>query len=530
MKTRPRLRPFLGAGLLVASASVIAVFLGSHGGTEWSRANPATLPNIILIQTDDQTLASLNRETMPATTRLLADRGTRFSNYVVSSPLCCPSRASLLTGQYPHNHRVISNAPGYSALEEKRNTLPAWLQRAGYRTAHVGKFLNRYDQYPTDPEDPAPGWDEWVTMLPPYSYFDYDLAVNGERVDYGDADSDYLTTVLNRHAKRLVKEQLPRKRPLFLELDQFAPHGQTTALAGGCGRSALPLPGDFRRFARAQLPSPPSFDEADVSDKPSFRQIVGQLPAARTEGMRENYRCRLATLRAVDRGIRRVYNAVKNSGEADRTVFIFTSDNGFLQGEHRIPAQKAQPYEEAVRVPLLIKVPRGLRGGIERVRNVDETAANIDLAPTILQLARGEPCRSKSSCRTMDGRSLLGLLTRRSTAWPEDRAILLGFTSGHQKNAKGESCNFSALRTGDRSYVEYRAIPNPRSGRCQATEEFEFYDLDRDPYQLDNLADPEDGPSPDGSEPSLETRLANLEDCAGIAGRDERVDERPYCE
>ncbi len=518
--------------MLLALALAGVALLGGRDTTEWSRADPAGLPNIVLIQTDDQTLASLNRKTMPRTMRLLADRGTTFNNHAVASPLCCPSRASLLTGQYPHNHRVLANSPGYQALDGKRNTLPAWLQRAGYLTAHVGKFLNRYDQYLTRSAAAAPGWDEWVTMLPPYGYFDYDLGVNGKRVSYGNTRSDYLTTVLNREARRVVAEQLPRKRPLFLALDQFAPHGQTTEKAGGCGLSAVPLPGDFRRFARAQLPSPPSFDETDMSDKPSFRRILSRLPEGRIASMRENYRCRLGTLRAVDRGVGRIYHAVKSAGEIDRTVFIFTSDNGFLQGEHRIPAQKAQPYEEAVRVPLVIKVPRGFRRGTERVNEIDEATSNIDLAPTILQLARGEPCRSKTTCRVMDGRSLLGLLTRRSLAWPEDRAVLLEFTSGHQRNNVEESCNFSALRTVEYSFVEYRSIPNPRTGRCQTTEQYELYDLGSDPYQLDNLATETESAAAaiDGQQRSLALELADLGRCAGIAGRDDHVDDRPYCE
>ncbi|HEX6141383.1 MAG TPA: sulfatase, partial [Geminicoccaceae bacterium] len=374
-----------------------------HADPEVSGAGEPTRPNIVVIQTDDQTAASFNRRTMPATTRLLADGGTAFSEYVVASPLCCPSRASLETGQYPHNNAVVSNSPGYGALAGKHNTLPTWLGRAGYRTAHVGKYMNNYDKFARDPAAAAPGWDEWVTMMPPYSYFGFELAENGERVRYAESRGDYLTTVLNRSAARIARDFAAEPEPFYLQLDHFAPHGQSVDKRGSCGRTALPLPGDFRRFARERLPLPPSFDEGDVSDKPPFRRLLNRLPAGRIESIRDNYRCRIASLRAVDRGVARIHRAIGRAGELDDTVFLFTSDNGFLQGEHRIPAQKAQAFEEAIRVPMVIRAPDSVRAGVPSVPEIDLPTANLDLAPTFLELAGAKPCRAPGLCRTLDG-------------------------------------------------------------------------------------------------------------------------------
>jgi N-acetylglucosamine-6-sulfatase len=519
--------PILGLLALVI-AGLIA--LASSRSSEEVIAEPGERPNLIVIETDDQTLASLNRKTMPATTALLADRGTMFSEYVVSSPLCCPSRATLLTGQYPHNHGIVSNSPGYSDLRQKDNLLPVWLQRAGYVTAHVGKYLNNWEREVADPTEPLPGWDEWVTMLPPYSYFDYSLGVNGRQFSFGNRRSEYLTTVLNRRAARIVRERAPGPAPLYLQVDQLAPHGQSEQERGSCGLTATPLPGDFRRFAREQLPRPPSFDEEDVSDKPPFRQLLDRLPASRLRSVRANYRCRLASIRAVDRGIRRLHAAIKAAGELDRTVFVFTSDNGFLQGEHRVPAQKAQAYEEAVRVPMVVRTPRSVRGGTERVPRVDVPTANIDLAPTILDIASARPCRDVGSCRTLDGRSMLGLIRGRTRHWPQNRGILLGFSSGHRRNARGESCRFSGIRTGARSYVEHVSVPDPATGTCEPTYERELYDLENDPYQLENL-DRDDGPGWGRREgAALAARLSELERCAGVEGRDTQREGLPFCE
>jgi arylsulfatase A-like enzyme len=519
---------FAAAAVLLCAALIAFVAL-RHADPETSGADEPIRPNIVVIQTDDQTAASLNRRTMPATMRLLADKGTTFSEYVTASPLCCPSRASLETGQYPHNHGIESNSPGYGNLVGKHNTLPTWLQRAGYRTAHLGKTMNNYPEFARDEADPAPGWDEWVTLLQPYSYYDYELAENGERVEYGDSRGEYLTTVLNRKAARIAREFAAGPDPFYIQLDQLAPHGQSEEKRGSCGKNALPLPGDFRRFAREQLPEPPSFDEEDVTDKPEFRRLLDRLPEARVQGIRDNYRCRIASLRAVDRGVERIHRELGRAGELGNTVFVFTSDNGFLQGEHRIPGQKAQAFEEAIRVPMVIRAPRAVRDGLPREPESDVPVANIDLAPTFLELAGASACRDADRCRTLDGRSLLPLLQGSGMGWPRQRGILTTFESGHKKNTASESCAFGAVRTPAFSYVEHSAVPDRETGVCAPADERELYDLRNDPFQLDNL-DADERAEVREVKLGLAIRLAALSRCAGIEGRDERTEDRSFCE
>jgi N-acetylglucosamine-6-sulfatase len=523
-----RLAGFIGATSLLA-AVVVGLAVLTHADPEVTGAGEPTRPNFVVIQTDDQTAASFNRRTMPRTSRLLADRGTIFSEYVVSSPLCCPSRAALETGQYPHNNGVVSNSPGYSELLGKHNTLPTWLRRAGYRTAHLGKYMNGYDRFSGDGARRAPGWDEWVTLLQPYSYYGYELGVNGERVRYGDSRGDYLTTVLNRSATRIVRKFAEAGDPFYVQLDHLAPHGQSVEKRGSCGRTALPLPGDFRRFAREKLPAPPSFDEDDVSDKPPFRRLLGRLPAGRVESIRDNYRCRIATLRAVDRGVARIHRALGRAGALDDTVIVFTSDNGFLQGEHRIPSQKAQAFEEAIRVPMVVLAPDSVRAGTLREPVLDVPVSNIDLAPTFLEMAGARPCREPGRCRTLDGRSLVPLLTGRPDRWPRERGILTRFESGHRRNTPSESCAFSAIRTLSFTYAEHSAVPDRKSEVCRPATERELYDLRSDPYQLQNLEADERAEVRE-VRLGLEIRLAALAACAGIEGRDAPVGDRPFCE
>src|SRR5918995_5042326 len=174
-----------------------------------SAAKPAQRPNVVLIQTDDQAASTLRRETMPNVLDRVAARGTSFTDAIVTTPLCCPSRASLLTGQYAHNHGVLRN--DYRQLREKGNTLPAWLRRSGYRTIHVGKFLNVYRKARGPETRPAPGWDVWQTVQEPNTYYDYELSVNGKEVRFGSSDGEYLTDVLSRKAARLVRRNAPRE-------------------------------------------------------------------------------------------------------------------------------------------------------------------------------------------------------------------------------------------------------------------------------------------------------------------------------
>jgi N-acetylglucosamine-6-sulfatase len=526
----PRGRLALGAGIALAA---LAVSVAAAGSSDAGRPSAAKRPNIVVVVTDDQTLASLNATTMPATVGLMGDGGTEFTNAVATTPLCCPSRATLLTGQYAHNHGTLANTPGYEALRHKANTLPVWLERAGYVTAHVGKYLNRYKASVDDPAENPPGWEEWHTVLDPartfVRYYDYRLAENGKITRVGDRPRDYITRVINRRAVEMVRTYAPKRRPLYLQVDHRAPHTEAGTNSGPpCGGLVPPDPRDTAAFSDEPLPRPPSFDEEDVSDKPSFVSRLPRLAPTTIATIERRYRCALASLVAVDRSVSKLVAALRRAGELDDTVIAFTSDNGFFFGEHRIPEQKTRPYEEALRVPLLIRVPERYRGGAAATPEVSEPVSNVDLAPTILDLAGARPCRAAGRCRVMDGRSLRGLIGG-DAAWPADRAIVVEFDAGPRAR-RALVCRYSGVRVEGAIYIRHTAAADPATGDCEPIDEVEHYDLAADPYELDNLHPP-GSVAPDGTaEVALEQRLERLRDCAGIEGRDPRQRGRPYCE
>jgi N-acetylglucosamine-6-sulfatase len=526
----PRGRLALGAGIALAA---LAVSVAAAGSSDAGRPSAAKRPNIVVVVTDDQTLASLNATTMPATVGLMGDGGTEFTNAVATTPVCCPSRATLLTGQYAHNHGTLANTPGYEALRQKANTLPVWLARAGYVTAHVGKYLNRYKASVDDPAEIPPGWEEWHTVLDPartfVRYYDYRLAENGEITRVGDRPRDYITRVINRRAAAMVRTYAPRRRPLYLQVDHRAPHTEAGTNSGPpCGGLVPPDPRDAAAFSDAPLPRPPSFDEEDVSDKPSFVSRLPRLAPDTIATMERRYRCALASLLAVDRGVGKIVAALRRAGELGDTVIAFTSDNGFFFGEHRIPEQKTRPYEEALRVPLLIRVPERYRGGGPAAQQVPAPVSNVDLAPTILDLAGAKPCRAAGRCRVMDGRSLRGLIGG-GDSWPADRAIVVEFDAGPRAR-RALVCRYSGVRVDGAIYIRHSAAADPVTGDCEPIDEVEHYDLAADPYELDNLHPPGLVAPDVAEEVELEQRLERLRDCAGIEGRDPRQQGRPYCE
>jgi N-acetylglucosamine-6-sulfatase len=506
----------------------------------WSSASPAQAhadrPNIIVIQTDDQGAGTTTRRIMPKLFHRIGQRGTTFSDYVDSGPLCCPSRAVLLTGQYGHNNGVLWDNPNpYGDLREKHNTLPVWLQRAGYRTAHIGRYLNLYARGVANDDEIPPGWDEWHTLLEPFNYYDYVLHDNGRAHHYGEDPSDYLTRVLNRKAVGLIHRWSPSRRPFFMEVDQFAPHNTGGGWVPGCDDTATPDPRDADLFENKPLPRPPSFNEADVSDKPAYIRAQEPISGPVLRSMTAGYRCRLASLRAVDRGIGSMVHALKLEHELRNTAFLFTSDNGWLQGEHRVVDKKVDPYEEALHVPFVVRLPASARprGGVPA--RLPTTVANIDIAPTILRLANASPCSSKHHCRTLDGRSVVKAIRSRGRRWPKHRGILLELEAhvlrdGSRRALPFTPCDYEGVRTARQVYVEYHSATRADRGKCIPKEEVEHYALRADPFELHNLF-----PAPAGSEAatreqSLAQRLARLRDCAGIKGRDPEPASGHYCE
>jgi N-acetylglucosamine-6-sulfatase len=474
--TRAALAGLLTAAVL-APASSAALSLDARSAAE--KAAPS--PNVLVIMTDDQTVESLR--VMRNVRRLLGDRGTSFSNSFVTYALCCPSRATFLTGQYAHNHGVLGNKPpigGYARLDHT-NTLPVWLQDAGYYTAHLGKYLNGYGR--TSPTEVPPGYDEWRGSVDPstYRFYDYTLNENGRLTTYG----EYQTDVYARKAARIIQRRAPRARPFFLWVAFLAPHGGGPREPGDPGRLPSPVPAPRHRndFASEPLPRPPGFNEADVSDKPARIRNRPLLTRSGIRDIREMYQQRLESLLAVDEAVARMVAALRRARELDNTLIVFTSDNGFFHGEHRVPAGKVLPYEPSIRVPLIMRGP-----GIPARRRLGHRVANIDLAPTIVDAAGATPGR------VMDGRSLLSIIANPQTTLGRDLLVERGPGAG----------TFTAVRTPNYLYAEY------------GNDDRELYDLIRDPFQLESRhADPAYAALRD----DLAERLAHLRACSGPSCR-----------
>lgn len=486
--------------ILVTAAFAIAL-AGTLASTEAGEAKLGVRPNIVFIYADDMNASEFKPRYMPRTRRLIAKRGTTFSNYVVSSPICCPSRASMLTGAYPHNTGVFVNRRGYSRLRRAGRNIGSWLQRVGYRTAWIGKFLQGYNAAVRSPTRPAIGFDDWAISLKP-KYFGWKLYTDDRGIVRARSRRDYYTDAVTRRAVNYLDERLGARRPLFLVVNHLAPH-RGKGGRGRCSGNAVPARQDFGRFGKARLPRRPSFNERNRSDKTVFVAKRGLGPPA-VKRLRNRFRCRVESLRAMDRGVAQLVRAVTRAGELGRTVFVFTSDNGVLLGEHALHG-KGIPYEEGIRMPLAIRAPQQLVGG--RLRETNALTANVDLAPTLLQFAHASPC-ARGKCRTLDGRSLVPLLRGHAGEWPRDRAILIEGGEG------GDICGFRGLRLASEVLLE--DVGNV-DGTCRLRGQPEYYDLTTDRFQLENLFVTDRFESGDRVR-ALQTRLERLQSCRGRSG------------
>jgi N-acetylglucosamine-6-sulfatase len=443
---------------------------------------------VVVIMTDDQTVESLR--VMGNVKTLLADQGTTFDNSFATFSLCCPSRATFLTGQYAHNHGVMGNAPpdgGYAKLDSS-NTLPVWLQRAGYHTVHIGKYLNGYPG--SNRTHVPPGWTEWYGSIDPstYQFYNYTLNENGRLVSYGSDPGSYQGDVYSRKAVDAVRRLAPAPAPFFLSVAFLAPHSGGPRESDDPRNFATPVPAPRHRnrFASEPFPQTASFNEADVSDKPAGIRSRPLLNAQQIANVTENYRQRLESLLAVDEAVGAVVAALRETGELDQTLIVFTADNGFFHGEHRVASGKVLLYEPSIRVPLILSGP-----GVPRAQRVPELAANIDLAPTIVDATGARPLR------VLDGRSLLPLAQDAARRTGRDILIERGPGGNNQQI-------FTALRTTRYLYAEY------------SNGDRELYDLVGDPDQLTSRhADP----AYQALRTVLAERLARLRICTGAACR-----------
>ncbi len=511
-------------GVAVACA-LSACFPSAEGKQAKDQKQEPKPANVILVLTDDLAVNDLNPgalQHMPNLKSLLMDRGTTFDNAFVTNSLCCPSRASILRGQYTHNHQILSNDPPRGGFQKFRflghedSTMATWVKEQGYRTAFFGKYLNGYKETHT-----PPGWDEWYALTG--NYLSHTFNENGHLVNY-DPESYYDTDVISDKASDYITRTagadppfFTADRPFLMWIGTKAPH-----------QPAIPAPRDEKAYPAVSLPHPPSFDERDVSDKPGWVSDNPPLSLEQKVYMEELHRKRLQSMLAVDDMIGDLVKALHDSGELDNTYIVFTSDNGFHMGQHRLGAGKWTPYEEDIRVPLIVRGP-----GVPEGETLHHMVLNNDLAPTFADLAGAE------TPSFVDGRSLKPLLTDDPTPLKDWRQrfviesvaersgvphppfitesevtpLLTGDPlPSNWRRTSAASAQLSeewgrpwlkALRTNNYLYVDYK------------TGEHELYDLRKDPYEVNNIY----ATAPPELTQRLEAQLDALRQCSAAECR-----------
>jgi len=525
-------------------------------GTAATGAAPASVtsaaagnrPNIVFINTDDLDMASLS--TMPRLKSLLADQGTTCTNFFVNVSLCCPSRSTFLRGQYASHTQVLTNGGNNGGYERahavgiENSTVATWLQAVGYHTGLIGKYLNGYGTSKGGAPDTyvPPGWSEWYGATGGVAYYDYALNENGKIVKYGHNPQDYQTDVVSGKATDFITRAAGNPAPFFLYIAPKAPHGPAT-----------PGPKYENAFPDAKAPRPPSYNEQDVSDKPRWVQKLPLLDDKRQAQIDQDYRKRIQTMQSVEDLVENVVNTLRATGRLDNTYIVFSSDNGFMLGEHRDPSGKQVPYEESFRLPLFVRGP-----GVAAGKTMDQLVGNVDFAPTFAQwggasvpdfvdgrsfaplLAGGTPdawrqafliehfSAGGKAAGTKVKKGKKGKQATQGTAQPATIAqATSGAGSGSAAAGKGGDAKatraagtaapaskkpgkaslglpeFHGLRTKDYVYIEYE------------TKEHEFYDLTKDPNELQSTA----GSADPALLSQLSARLAELQKGAGATMR-----------
>ncbi len=484
MQGLPRTRAARAGALLGALAIALTVTLIARG--EESRAASAK-PNVILFVTDDQTLRDMLA--LPRTQLLVGGSGTTFERAYVSFPLCCPSRITVQTGQHAHNHKILGNTPpagGYELFKPREgNSLPVWLQDAGYRTVHIGKMPNGFG---TDPTYVPAGWGpfplkgEFYGFAGPQSaYTGFTLDENGIPRTYG--QDEYQTDVYAAKASKAIDDHatLFPNSPLYMQVMFFAPHDPNTAAIRHQGY-----------FAFQPFPTDRSYDEKDVRDKPPWVRRIKRFGGGLRSKITTRYRGRLESLLAVDEAINSIMNTLLAKGMLDNTYVVFTSDNGFMQGQHRLHQGKFAPYEPSAQVPLMIRGPGITPGGVS-----SELVSNVDLTATILEITGGTPGL------VQDGRSFLPYA--RDTSLRTTRPILLEtgppgaiaeIASGARGSRRAKISRFVKNLDLDATAQIARAITAPRYRAIRTSRYLlvkygdggrELYDTLKDPLQIESV-------------------------------------------
>jgi N-acetylglucosamine-6-sulfatase len=429
-------------------------------------------------------------ETMPRLRAAFVDQGLRFTAGIANTPLCGPARAVILSGRYAHNNRVYYNdgpeggyAPWLKDGYDKKNLGP-WLQARGYRTGLFGKYINDFPSGQKEDFVP-PGWTDFQGVLSDREARNnrFSLNENGKVKVYEAASGGYQTDILAKRLEDFIRSgEKSDDQPFFALLTVSAPHVPPE-----------PAARHLDAFPNETAPRKPSFDEADLSDKPkALREQATPITRAQAAEIDRTYRAMKQSLLSVEDAVETVIKTLTETGELAGTYVFLTSDNGWMRGEHRIPAEKYAPYEESIRVPLMVRGP-GVASGV----SLDAVAGLVDLVPTLLELAGSESPAIASS----DGRSLVPLLRLRKgerAAWRES-GLIEHFGGGAPFRVRG----YFGLRSKTFTYVEY------------ATGEKEYYDLLKDPYQMENAAPRLDAPTL----AKLQARIKALKDCQAAACR-----------
>jgi len=441
-RSRPGARRLVLATALAASSLAVTLFRAPA-----LLADPPA-PNIVVILTDDQRWDTL--WAMPTLQAELVGKGTLFNNAFVANSLCCPSRASILTGKYSHSNLVYGNNPpqgGFTSFDDA-STVATWLQASGYHTGMLGKYLNGYsaDQISYIP----PGWDRWFGLTQrtaEFAYYNYTVSDQGVPAQYGSQETDYLTDVLAGQADQFIRDT-DHSQPLFLYLALSAPHAP-----------AIPPPRYATAFSDLEEYRPPSYDESDMSDKPLYMQSQPPLKTRQQRSLDALRIDQYRTLLALDDAINTVLTALTETGRLSDTLIVFASDNGQTWAEHRWKKGKIVPYEESIRIPLIIRYDPLTQ---LTPRTDDHLVVNIDFAPTLAELAG-------VLSPAVDGLSLVPLISETPVDWRSD--FLIEHLKGVDKVP-----TYCAVRSEGYLYVTYE------------TWEEELYDLALDPYELDNKA------------------------------------------
>lgn len=417
-------------------------------------------PNVVFVLTDD---LAMNLVPYMPHVQALAEMGTSFTNYTVTDSLCCPSRSSIFTGRYPHNTGIFTNGGkdgGFTTFKnrgEENSTFATSLQKGGYRTAMMGKYLNEY--LPKDKYVP-PGWTQWDVAGNAYGQYNYSLLENDQITHYGKAPQDYLTTVVSGKASAFITDAVAAKSPFLIEVATFTPHGPFT-----------PAPADKDKFPGLKAPRGPAFDTLPTNP-PAY--LAGREPLTDQEKktIDTNFRKRVQAVQSVDRMIGSIQDTLAKTGAADNTIIVFSSDNGFHMGEYRMTPGKQTAFDTDVNVPLIVAGP-----GVGAGKTITAPVENVDLRPTFEDLA------GAATPSDVDGRSLMPLLrTGSNTGW---RTTSLIEHHGPNTNPddpdradknSGNPATYEAIRTTTYTYVEY------------ADETKEYYDRTADPNMLNNTA------------------------------------------